>query len=233
MASGNRPKNKHVAKSHLSERELRGLPRLFCADATALSAAEPTGLNRNTANRCYGLLRARIAEVCEAASPFEGEAEADESHFGAGRARGARGRGARGETVVFGPLERGGKVYAQIVPDASRKTSTRVTEGKVSKGSTMCTDGLSSHGGLVDRGCRHHYRVRRGENEFAERGDPGNHINGVESFWGFAKNRPVKYQGIAKEGFYLHLRECELRFNMRGGDMYRFLLPELRRRPLN
>lgn len=43
----------------------------------------------------------------------------------------------------------------------------------------------------------------------------------------------VKYQGIAKGDFYLHLRECELGFNMRGRDIYGFLLSELRRRPLN
>ncbi len=64
-------------------------------------------------------------------------------------------------------------------------------------------------------------------------GDPGSHIDGIESFWGFARNRLVKYQGIAKGDFYLHLRECEFRFNMRGRDMYGFLLTELRRRPLN
>lgn len=48
---------------------------------------------------------------------------------------------------------------------------------------------------------------------------------------GSARNRPVNYQGIAKGDFYLHLRECEFRFNMRGRDMYRFLLSELRRGP--
>ncbi|RVU96880.1 IS1595 family transposase, partial [Coriobacteriales bacterium OH1046] len=45
--------------------------------------------------------------------------------------------------------------------------------------------------------------------------------------------RLVKYQGIAKEDFYLHLKECEFRFNMRGRDMYKFLLKEFRERPLN
>ena len=70
---------------------------------TALSAASLTGLNRSTANRRYGMLRARIAEACEADSPLGGEAEADESYFGARRARGVRGRGARGEAIVSGP----------------------------------------------------------------------------------------------------------------------------------
>lgn len=95
MGSKKAPKNKHVKNSHLSERKFRELPRLFRADVTALSAASPTGLNRNTVNRHHGMPRARIAEACEADSPLDGEVEADGSHFGARRARGARGRGAR------------------------------------------------------------------------------------------------------------------------------------------
>lgn len=103
MGSKKAPKNKHVKDSHLSERKFGELPRLFRADVTALSAASPTGPNRDTANRHHGMPRARIAEACEADSPFDGEVEADESHFGARRVRGARGRGARGEAIVSGP----------------------------------------------------------------------------------------------------------------------------------
>lgn len=109
----------------------------------------------------------------------------------------------------------------------------RVVEGKASKDPIMCTDGFASHDGLVDWGCKHHCRVSRGENGFVERGNPGDRIDGIEGFWGHAKNKPVKYRGMPKEDFYLHLRECESRFNMRGRDMYRFMLRELRERPLN
>ena len=150
MSSKKAPKNKYVKNSHLSERKFRELLGLFCADATALSAASLTGLNRNTVNRHHGMLRARIAEACEADSPFGGEVEADESCFGARRARGVRGRGARGETIVFGLPERGGKVCTRIVPDVTRGTLMQVIEGKVSRDSIMYTDGFASCDGLVD-----------------------------------------------------------------------------------
>ena len=233
MGSKKAPKNKYVKDSHLSERKFRELLRLFRADATALSAAPPTGLNRNTVNRHHGMPRARIAEACEADSPFDGEVEADESHFGARRARGVRGRGARGETIVFGLPKRGGKVCTRIVPDVTRETLMQVIEGKASKDPIMCTGRFASCDGLVDWGCRHHCRVSRGENESVERGNPGNRINGIEGFWGYAKNGLVKYQGMPEEDFYLHLKECESRFDMRERDMYRFMLRELRERPLN
>ena len=223
MSSKKAPKNKYVKDSHLSERKFGELPRLFRADATALSAVSPTGLNRDTVSRHHGMPRARIAEACEA----------DESCFGARRARGARGRGARGEAIVSGPPKRGGKVCTRIVPDVTRGTSTRVIEGKASRDPIMHTDGSAPCDGLVGWGCKHHCRVSRGENGFVERGNPGDRIDGIESFWGYAKNRLVKYQGMSKEDFYLHLKECEFRFNMRGRDMYRFMLRELRERPLN
>ena len=233
MSSKKAPKNKHVKNPHLSERKIRESPRLFCADVTALSAASLTGRNRNTVNRHHGMPRARIAEAYEADSPFGGEVEADESCFGARRARGVRGRGARGETIVSGPPKRGGKVYTRIVPDVTRGTSMQAIEGKVSRDSIMCTDGFAPCDGLVDWGCKHHYRVSHGENGFAGRGNPGNRINGIEGFWGYAKNGLVKYRGMPEEDFYLHLKECESRFDMRERDMYRFMLRELRERPLN
>jgi transposase-like protein len=47
-------------------------------------------------------------------------------------------------------------------------------------------------------------------NEFA-RGK--NHVNGIESFWSFAKNRLSKFNGFTNDKFILHLKECEYRFN--------------------
>ena len=69
----------------------------------------------------------------------------------------------------------------------------QVIEGKVDKDATMYTDGFRSYDGLVDWGYKHHYRVNRGENEFVNFDDSSNHINGIESFWGYAKNRLLKF----------------------------------------
>ena len=77
------------------------------------------------------LIRKRIAEFCEQSSPFSGEIEVDESYFGARRIKGKRGRGAYGKTPVFGILQRGGKVYTEIVADCARKTLPAIIRGKV------------------------------------------------------------------------------------------------------
>jgi transposase len=90
-----------------------------------------TGLNRNTVNRYLRLIRKRIAEFCEQSSPFHGEIEVDESYFGAKKVKGKRGRGAYGKTPVFGLLQRGGKVYTEIVPDCARKTLQAIIRGRI------------------------------------------------------------------------------------------------------
>jgi hypothetical protein len=92
-------KNKYIKVTHIAERKTRGIIRLFSLDIEAKKTAELTGsISRQTVNKFYGAFRERIAELCEAESPFEnGEVELDESYFGARRVRGIRGRGARGK----------------------------------------------------------------------------------------------------------------------------------------
>jgi transposase-like protein len=55
----------------------------------------------------------------------------------------------------------------------------------------------------------------------------------IESFWGYAKNRLVKFHGIRKQDFIKYIKETEFRFNMRGKNMYKELLKILRKEPLN
>jgi len=125
-------------------------------------------------------------------------------------------------------LKRRGFVYTQIVPDCTKTTLQGIIRGKVDLESVIHSDGLRSYHGLVDLGYQKHYRIDHGEGEFAK---GTNHINGIESFWGFAKTRLVKFHGIAKTTFNLHLKECEFRFNHRR-DMYEVLLKILRKNPL-
>jgi len=74
-----------------------------------------------------------------------------------------------------------------------------------------------------------HFRVRHGQNEFA-RG--AQHINGIGSFWSYAKHRLIQFHGVARHTFYLHLKETEFRFNHRHDDLYKVLLKMLRKDPL-
>jgi len=99
-------------------------------DLRAWKIAELSGVSRPTINQLFMKLRTRIAQLCNASSPLSGEVEVDESYFGARRVRGKKGRGAGGKPIVFGILERHGKV-SEIVPDASRKQLQSAIRGQV------------------------------------------------------------------------------------------------------
>lgn len=170
-----------------------------------------------------------MAEECELHAPISGTLEVDESYFGPRRIPGKRGRGAASKTIVFGILKRHGRVYTQIVPNTTRATLRKAIRGKISRESIIHSDGLSGYDGLVDMGYAKHFRVYHGRGEYATE---ISHINGIESFWSFAKRRMAKFNGIPRHTFYLHLKEAEFRFNHRGENLYRVLLKMLRDNPL-
>ena len=212
---------KRFVRAKISDKKFRQILRLFALDLTATQIAFLAGLNRNTVNRYLTLIRRSVALHCESESPFAGEIELDESYFGAKRIRGKRGRGAYGKTIVFGIYKRNGCVYTEIVPNCSRTPLYAILKGKVNHDSTIHTDGFRSYDGIVDLGYQKHYRVNHSQDEFAV---GSNHINGIEGFWGFAKVRLVKFRGMRKSTFYLHLKECEFRFNYRKQNLYSTLL---------
>jgi transposase-like protein len=223
-------KNKYSIRSRISEAKIRQIVKLFSVDLDALQIAAIAGVNRNTVNRYLAAIRERIAHYCEAESPVSGEVEVDESYFGARRVKGVRGRGARGKTIVFGLFKRNGRVYTEIVPDCSKSTLQGIIRGHVDLESVIHSDGWRGYDGLVDLGYQKHFRVEHGANEFA---NEYSHINGIESFWAFAKTRLVRFRGLQKHTFYFHLKECEFRFNHKREAIYSMVLKMLREKPIS
>ncbi len=222
--------NRYVWRSHISEAKFRAIVRLFALDLEATKVAQLTGVSRRTVNRFFHAFRIRMARESEQHAPIRGTVEIDESYFGRRRVRGKRGRGAGGKTIVFGIFKRNGRVYTHIVPNAKRATLRAIIRGRVALNSVIHSDGWLGYDGLVDLGYRKHFRVEHADSVFV--GRRGIHINGIESFWSTAKTRLAKRRGIRSEYFYLHLKECEFRFNHRRGNLYRVLLTLLRKDPL-
>lgn len=222
--------NRYIYHSKISEKKFREIVRYFSHDIEASKIAALSGVSRPSINRILKAVRCRIAEFCEAESPFDvGEVEIDESYFGARRVRGIRGRGARGKHIVFGLIKRRGKVYTQVVRNCSAAELLPIIREKVNEESTVYTDGFKTYDGLVDPGYKKHHRIKHDNNKFAL---GSNHINGIENFWAIAKARLSKFRGIPKTTFYLHLKECEFRFNYRNQNLYRILLKIVRDNPL-
>ena len=132
--------------------------------------------------------------------------------------------------LCLGLFKRNGKVNTEIVPDVKAVTLQAIIRGRADISSVIHTDGWRGYDGLVDLGYEKHFRVNHGNDEFSKGG--GNHINGIESFWGYAKHRLAKFKGIPKEKFVFHLKETEFRFNHRGLDLYKIFLKIFRENPI-
>ena len=183
------------------------LIRQFVAGVPARTAAELSGVNRNTAILYFHKLRELIAErLADEARFLDGEVEVDESCFGGARIlrqvlRSKRGRGAAGKVPVFGLLKRGGRVHAMMIPDVKSRTLMGIIRERIrpdaraalAAGGLVYSDGFSSYD-VLDVSEFHHHRIDHSERFAGQR----NHIN-----------------GIPKDHFHLFLKECEWRFNHR------------------
>jgi len=222
--------NRYYRRSRIAEAKFRLLARHFALDLRASDAAQLTGISHRSVITIFGKIRRRIAEECERQSPFKnGEVEVDESYFGPHRVRGKRGRGAGRKTIVFGLLKRDGRVYTEVVPDCKKRTLQAIMRGRIALDAVINSDGWRGYDGLVDVGYAKPFRVHHGQDEFVS---GTHHVNGIESFWSFAKRRLQKFNGIPATTFNLHLKECEYRFNHRHKNLFRELLKLLENNPL-
>ena len=146
---------------------------LFSTSRHGVAAKElerQLGIPYKTAWRMAHEIRKYMAEV-DSEWPLDGDIEADETYVGGKRSGGKRGRGAPNKTVVFGMVERGGDVMANVVPNVRKRTLLPIVVDNVEPGSTIHTDELRSYRGLDKAGYRHS-TVNHGAGEVCEPGQP-------------------------------------------------------------
>ena len=189
----------------------------FYLEISARRAANELNINYNVVHRKFMHFRRCISNYCNNETrKLYGELELDESYFG-GRRKGNRGRGAKNKAIVFGILERKGKVYTVIVQDVSADTLMSEIKDKTKKGSVFYTDGWKSYASLEQYG---KHNIIDHDKELVNN---HNHINGIEGFWSFAKERFHKYHGINKSNYPFYLKEMEFRFNHRNESVFNLL----------
>ena len=189
----------------------------FYLEVSAQKASKELCLSYNTVRKRYMFFREKITDYSENHSEkLKGELELDESYFG-GKRKGNRGRGAFNKAIVFGILERNGKVYTKVVPDVTKETLMDVIRTKTQKGSVFYTDCFKSYKSLKQFG--KHMKINH-QHTF---GKSHNHINGLEGFWSYAKERFHKYHGINMKNYSSYLKEMELRYNHRNEDLYKLM----------
>ena len=185
------------------------------------------GVTQKTA--WFMLHRVRLMLQGDTEGMLSGEVEVDETFIGGKsrnmhiekRRRRITGTGGADKTVVFGMVERGGKVRAQVVPDRRKRTLQTEVRANVEAGAALYSDALLSYDGL--------------EREYAhgvidhavEYADGAVHTNTMENFWSLLK-RGISGTYISVEPFHLfrYLDEQAFRYNNRKDmtDSDRFVL---------
>ena len=191
----------------------------FYLEISARKTANELELDYGTIQSRFMQFRKSLTEYCkQEAKKLNGELELDETYFG-GRRKGKRGRGANNKSIAFGILERKGKVYTIIVENVKAETLMQAIKEKTHKGSVFYTDGFKSYADLKQYG--KHNIIRHDKDEFV---NEKNHINGLEGFWSFSKERFHKYHGIDKKNYPFYLKEMEFRFNNRGSKVFKLMM---------
>jgi len=192
----------------------------FYQQQPAYRLATDLGVDVKVVTRVYQRLREALYHMAELeGGKLAGEIELDESYFG-GRRKGTRGRGAKGKSIVFGLLEREGRVYTKVVENVTAETLMQHIAARTRKGSVYYTDAFRGYQSLKRYG-KHH--VVNHQKQFVDKRTK-NHINGIEGFWSYAKHILYTYRGVSKYYFPMYLKEIEYRYNHRGENVFKQFL---------
>lgn len=203
---------------HLTRSEWKRLLRWFLLGQSSARIAQEAHLGREQVLRALTLVRGAMAH--DIPPVFEGIVEVDETYLGgtwrnkrkAERIKGTkRGRGTN-KQAVFGILCRNGQVWANVVPNVEASTLLPLLRKRVATGTIVCSDTFKSYTGVAAGGYVHRL-VRHEQGEYSD--CRGNHINGMEGFWGYLKRMLAAKGGIRQERLPLYLAEYVWRYNHR------------------
>ncbi len=190
------------------------LIKLFELSLSEKTASKQMQLDYKITLRAFDTIRYSILEeLAKTDCVLKGQIEEDEAYFG-GKRMGNSGRGARNKTIVFGILERRGKVHVEIVKNVKAKTLLASTIKKVRKGSIVYADKWKGYDSLIFNGYKH---LSVDHSKMFAKGDV--YINGIEGFWSFAKENMAKYHGVSSDKFLLYIKEMEWRYS----DKHKFV----------
>ena len=163
----------------------------------------------------------RVAMTQDLPEIFDGTVEVDETYLGGqwknkrlsvkrNFTKANRGRGTK-KQAVFGILSRNGKVWAELIDSVEAKQLQPRILKQVKKGSTVFSDTWRGYTGIAAKGYVHRL-VKHSKDSYVT---DGNHINGLEGFWGYLKRKLSSKGGIRLSRLHLYLGEYVWRYNYR------------------
>jgi transposase-like protein len=192
---------------------------------TAVDLAKDIDVSYKTA--LFLLHRIRANFFVENYNEQEGEIELDETMYGGKnknrhkekkvyniKSDGNTSTSFKDKTLIFGMLQRNGKLNCFVIPDRSKETLQTIINRFIKKGSRILSDDYRGYKGL-NKEYNHQYVCHSGK-QYVNENDPSIHSNGIESNWNILKNSiRDMYNRVTDKYLQLYVDEHVFRFNTR------------------
>lgn len=202
-------KNRYAAHSKISDASFRMVAKMFAGDMAAVEIARRTGLNRNTINRYTLALRRRIMERY-GEMRLNDYKDTDETY------------------LIFGICANDNKIAVEPIETCHGGAIRKMITGR-GAGDEEDTQEWRRYDGIIsiERSMRLYLNFGK-----IMRTSQSNSIMLTEDFFSYVKERMNKFYGVSKKHFFIHLKECEFRYNYQSEDLYGLILKMTKENPL-
>jgi len=166
-------------------------------------------------------LNHRIREMLTDKAPelLEGIVEVDETYVG-GSLKNIHAKkkealkGLDNKTMVFGAIQRGGKVRTKVIPQTNIENVSNAIEGFVAVDSTMVTDEHHAYNKVGKK--YNHKKVNHRGKEYVRKEDILVHTNNIEGYWNILKKQiDGIHHSVSPKHLQRYCNESAFRFNNR------------------
>lgn len=148
-----------------------------------------------------------------------GDVEADETYVGGKKKGGKRGRGTS-KAVVFGQVQRKGKMNASVVPNARASTLLPKFKSNLAKGTRLLTDEWHAYKKISEVLDLDHNTIHHASKQYVK-GDV--HTNTIEGFWSQMKrSMDGTHHVISPKYLHAYVSEFQWRYNHRSSSEHLF-----------
>ncbi|MFT3700851.1 MAG: hypothetical protein QM802_00650 [Agriterribacter sp.] len=203
-------KNKLLKGAHLSERKYREILQLFCDDLTATQIADISGVSRVTINNYFRLIRSAIAAYCDdhykhlsSGNNANGTVE-EEIEFSTEQPQG-----------YYGLRIQNGKIGTGWLKEIDEELINRLRSISKNGSSVNLTKNYQDYHAIADCSEWQLYWINAG----VDSANVTQTLSEINGFWSHTKGRLHKFRGMNKKMLYLHIKECEFRYNFRNDDI--------------
>jgi transposase-like protein len=166
-------------------------------------------------------LNHRIREMLTDKAPelLEGIVEVDETYVGGSlknihAKKKEKLKGLDNKTMVFGAIQRGGKVRTKVIPQTNLENVTEAIEGFVAIESTMVTDEHHAYNRVGKK--YNHKKVNHRDKEYVRREDILIHTNNIEGYWNILKKQiDGIHHSVSPKHLQRYCNESAFRYNNR------------------